>query len=140
MDPYATHVPVLAWALQETRHSELPILELGCGDYSTPMLAHSARVHVCSTDPEWSGRYLQWPNVIVHKLHTWDEFFINQRYRMAFLDNEQHVKDRVKMLDMLLDYADIVVMHDWRSNLTPPPTAKSGIYTALEPYTWWGMR
>lgn len=57
MDPWATHIPLLAACVQLTQG---PVLELGAGDYSTPLLHVLCRGRLLLTlesDPEWMLRY-----------------------------------------------------------------------------------
>ena len=56
MNPFATHLPVLLACLERTSG---PVLELGSGWFSTPLLAAFAQdrlVRTIETNPEWFGR------------------------------------------------------------------------------------
>lgn len=122
MDAYATHLRMLVRAA--LRRSG-PILELGCGDYSTPVLAEFARdrrekLTVLSADPEWSARYRAIADV--RPVAAWESFESPSawprpdgaagRWGLVLLDNEQLTRDRVRLLPALAIVARIVVVHD----------------------------
>lgn len=131
MDPYATHLPVL---VREALQARGPILELGCGDYSTPVLAEIAQ-HVeqpfffYSADPVWSARYPAIQKLLVNwssvKFPTAD---------IVFLDNEQFTKDRIRHLPALALTSRVVVVHDlgacsshahWRESVAAWPIVET---------------
>lgn len=87
-----------------------PILELGCGDYSTPVLAAIA-AHLgvpfsfMSSAPEWAAKYaggtiVDWATVAFPPADV------------VFLDNEELTRDRIKHLPALAKTSRVVVMHD----------------------------
>lgn len=109
MDPYATHLPVL---VREALQARGPILELGCGDYSTPVLAEIAQ-HVeqpfffYSADPVWSARFPTVQKYIV----DWAAVKFPPA-DIVLLDNEQFTKDRIRHLPALSKTSRVVVVHD----------------------------
>src|ERR1019366_4837505 len=57
MDPYATHLAPLVACI---RHTQGAVIELGCGDYSTPILHHlcPGRLLVSAdSNRAWLGRF-----------------------------------------------------------------------------------
>ena len=120
MDGYATHQPALVFAasLALAQWPELDWAELGCGWYSTPTLAAlggTDRLTVYSADPDWSSRFTRL--VRVEEVEDWTDFRLAKPLGLVFLDNEQLVVERVKLLPRLLAVARLVVMHDWRADL-----------------------
>ena len=146
MDPYATHLPVLVTALMNTRriYPLLPILECGCGDYSTLIISQlrGMRRHIImSSDPNW----YQWYNGEVSKIipvetvaeHQWKDvkFDDDPEYGLCLMDSEELVEHRVKRIPDLLRCCRVVVMHDAHR----VPEAKfSYVYSRLYPPTWIG--
>ncbi len=111
MDPYSTHLEPLVKAAIESNGD---ILELGCGDYSTPLLASIAlnrgkKLYVKSSDARWANQYKDICDV---EIVNWDTWKIDRKYGMIFLDNEEHAPQRTFRLASLKDYADVIVMHD----------------------------
>jgi len=116
IDPYATHMAVLAACAMR---AEGPVLELGVGFYSTPLL------HVICA---MRGLRL----VSVDKVHAWLERFGRLRgpahelriasmpadapdlaqsaWGLAFVDNAQ--SERAPWIAALADRADLIVAHD----------------------------
>lgn len=59
MNPFSTHIPILLVCL---RHTTGPVLELGSGWFSTPVLSTFATgrlVRTVETNPEWHSRITQ---------------------------------------------------------------------------------
>lgn len=146
MDGYATHLPVVAAAAQWSAQFDLPILELGCGDYSTPLLramAQGRELHVASSDPEWNSKY---KDIVDHleqvpSRDSWQQWRSKTGiYGMCLLDNEELVLNRIKHIPRLLENCAIIVMHDWRDNLPfrlEDYSSEYGIYKRWEPWTMW---
>lgn len=112
MDPYATHLEAL---VDTAMSSKGPILELGCGHYSTPILASIAAAQgrkflVQASNEEWAGQFLETAEVELVDWKTWAP--PEGRWGMVFLDSEEAVRDRIKRLPDLAKVADVVVMHD----------------------------
>lgn len=110
-----------------------PILELGCGDYSTPVLAAIA-AHLgvpfsfMSSAPEWAAKFqggtiVDWETV---------EF---PHADIVFLDNEQLTRDRIKHLPTLAKTSRVVVMHDIVACMSRPSfAALVGAFSAFRAY------
>jgi len=98
-----------------------PILELGCGDYSTPVLAAIAahlgvQFSFMSSSQEWAekypgGRIVDWETVVFPQADV------------VFLDNEERTRDRIKHLPALAKTSRVVVMHDISACIARPAFA-----------------
>ena len=111
MDGYATHLEAIVTAALESTGN---ILELGCGDYSTPVLSTIARhrfdnLLVKSSSPEWANRYRHLADI---EIVNWDTWSISGNYGMIFIDSEEHHEGRMTKLLQIKDHARIIVMHD----------------------------
>lgn len=111
MDGYATHLEALVNAALE---SDGDILELGCGDYSTPVLSAIAKhrgnkLVVNASDPAWASRYKDFAEIVIVDWKTWQP---KGKWGMIFLDNEEHQPYRLMRVPKLLEHTPIVVMHD----------------------------
>lgn len=133
-DPYGSHQPLLFKVLE--KYGKDNLLELGCGNFSTPYMVKWGNLDVYSTDPVWGSKFENIANITY--LESWNTFTVNKYYSVAFQDSEELVVERIKKLPYLLNVANIVVMHDWRSNLSMPKCKYQGIYKELTPWTWWG--
>jgi len=145
MDPYSTHGPITALALMKTAQlfPDLPILELGCGDYSSPMcyfLSEGREYWICSADPDWANRYADIAKIKIVELSApkqWKRVQYPQGLGLALLDSEESVVNRMKQVPALLEAAKVVVMHDAREDCIPE--ADYGVlFTRYRPWTWIG--
>lgn len=145
MDPYSTHVPVTALALHKTAelYPTLPILECGCGYYSTPMvwlLAQGRPVTVMSADPEWASKFRKIVNVIDIELEApkqWPDVKFGSGWGLALMDSEESVVNRATRIPALLDAAKVVVMHDAREDVIPQAKYHV-VFQSFRPWTWIG--
>lgn len=109
MDPYSTHLEALVRTALETTGS---ILELGCGDYSTPILhaickAQNRLYKVQSSTPEWACRY---KDVELVDWETWTP--PEGPWGMVFMDSDEKTWNRVKRIPSLKGFTNTVVVHD----------------------------
>lgn len=121
--PYSTHLEVtVACAVRSGMlWPGSKILELGCGDYSTPVLASISAAQdrpltIISSDRNWSARYkylvgnridiqsIDWPE--------WPRVTFEDTYGMVLVDNEQTVKQRLGLVKRLASRANLIVLHD----------------------------
>jgi hypothetical protein len=107
---YGTHLPVLIKAVLATKG---PVLELGCGLASTPMLfwicQEQGRKFVSyENDSAWIRR-VGYP---VNLSDDWNQIDIdNTHWSVAFLDHrpgERRIIDAIR----LEDKADLIILHD----------------------------
>ena len=93
-----------------------PILELGVGDYSTPILAAISRQQnrpflAQTSDKEWARKFVDIAQVkIVPDWLAWEP--PAGPWGLALLDNEQFVRDRILQIPALSKVAKVLVMHD----------------------------
>lgn len=106
MDPWGSHLPVL---MACAAHTTGPVLELGCGDFSTPILhtvCRGRKLVSLENDPEFIKTYLdlrtadheialvptwntQHPDLLKILEHPWDLAFVDQHpcaYRGPFIE------------------------------------------------------
>lgn len=122
MDAYATHLEALAEALAS---SEGPVLELGCGDYSTPLIAavtrqQARRFLVQAADAAWCARFSDMAEVQRVDWARWvpppppDA----DRWGLVLLDSEESTAGRLRRLPALHGLAQRVVLHDADAAMT----------------------
>jgi len=131
---WGSHQPLLFKVLE--KYGKSPMLELGCGDFSTPYMSQMGDLDIYSTDPIWGAKYEHIANI--KYIQDWKKFTISKEYSVILLDSEELVVDRIKQIPQLLAVADIVVMHDWRNGLRKQNCKYQGIYKGKVPWTWWG--
>jgi hypothetical protein len=113
MDVYATHLHPLVEVALDT---EGPILELGCGHYSTPVLSAIARhqqrrFHIQASDVSWLYQFSEFGD-IEHVL-DWDTWQPPEGdWGMVFLDSEQSTRGRIERIPQLREHTRVVVLHD----------------------------
>ena len=114
MDPYATHVPILAWAVSTARGS---ILELGIGEYSTPLihvLGRRGRVVSLETDQEYVDRFAPFctDSHSLEHVQDWDDVpAFSEDWDVVFVDNTP-AEARARCIERLRDRARLIVVHD----------------------------
>lgn len=114
MDPYATHLEVLIGTAADTQG---PILELGCGNYSTlPLAAMCAaqkrQFKAQASNAEWAAQFGDLVEIVDWSTWTPPVPECGGKWGMVFLDSEEAVRDRIKRLPILAEITDTVVMHD----------------------------
>ena len=114
-DPFSTHQQMLVrYLLRSTG----PILELGCGGYSTPIIHEFAveqrrKATTVDTDLWWIKQFesLQSPMHDIRHIVEWDDWIVEGPYGIAFID---HAPAERREIDIrrLIGVADYFVMHD----------------------------
>jgi hypothetical protein len=145
MDPYATHIPLIALALHKTQalYPDLPIMECGCGDYSSPMfslLSQGRKYVIYSADPKWSSQFTDLAEVRDVELRAenhWRDVEFEAGWGLCFMDSEEFVVHRINHIPDLLDKCKVVVMHDARHGCIPE-AKYSKLFTRYKPWTWMG--
>ena len=141
MDPYSTHLMPLVKTALETKGA---ILELGCGDYSTPLLREicriQARLFVCqTTDGVWAEKV----GGEIEVIPDWDTWMPPKGpWGMVFVDSDEGTWKRVKRIPLLAGLTKTVVLHDADVSMTRGawPLAKEAfpivmIYDKYKPWT-----
>jgi hypothetical protein len=103
------HRPLLWWALQQTEGSTLPILEMGCGEGSTPYLQdyckQSGRTLISyDYNKEWADKY-----DAIH-VTNWDSIQ-HPDYSVVLVDHSPGER-RWEDIRLLCNKADYIVIHD----------------------------
>ena len=117
MDPYSTHLmPLIKTALETTG----PILELGCGDYSTPILREISRIQgrtfKCQTaDRKWAD-HVGGDIEIVENWDTWVP--PSGPWGMVFIDHDEGTWKRIRRVPLLSGFTNTVVLHDIEITMT----------------------
>lgn len=117
MDDWGSHFPALANCVINTTG---PVLELGAGDYSTPLLhfiCKSRGLVSLDNDPNWLGRYLDLRSNrhIVELIQDWDScHWIDEHWDVVFVD---HAPGERRIIDIarLKDNCKYIVVHDSQS-------------------------
>ncbi|MGH9200227.1 MAG: hypothetical protein ACRD2A_03215 [Vicinamibacterales bacterium] len=115
LDPYGTHLPMLMKALVLTRTG--PVLELGCGHYSTPIL-HDACVDrpLLSLDSniEFVDKFapLCDDRHQVRWVQSWDAIALAERDWEVVLVDHYPGERRGLDISRLADHARFIVVHD----------------------------
>jgi hypothetical protein len=112
-DPYSTHQRMLVRGLMETTG---PVLELGCGHYSTPIVQEICR----SMDRELTSldNHPAWVKQFDAKTVRWDRFSPNRFYGLTLVDHaDQPQHQRWKQILKLLPWCDTFVVHDAEDRL-----------------------
>lgn len=121
IDPYATHQRLLVKYMLKT---EGPVIELGSGNYSTPLLHELAvsqgrHLTTVDTDPEWLNRFkiFEGDGHVLELLQSWDDFH-PESYGLAFVDHaDPPGHPRWLQVQKLLPVADVIVIHDTEDDL-----------------------
>lgn len=107
---WGSHRPVLFAALEFTKHLGLPVLELGCGDNSTPYLREYCKdnkltLYSYDSKKEWADKF----GAIY--VDNWDEKgFWHMDYGVVLLDMAPGEYRRIAL--QKLHHVRIVVAHD----------------------------
>lgn len=118
MDRYATHLEALVSVAMQS--APQPMLEMGCGDYSTPVLAAIARAQgrrllVNAADESWANRYRDIAEVEIVRWEAWQP--PAGFWGLVLLDSEESTAERIRHLPKLHG-AGAVVVHDADSAMT----------------------
>jgi len=127
IDPYATHLPVLTAMMALTNYAgHDTVLELGCGNYSTPILHEMCRVQnrqLISVESDY-----EWLNKFINYREDWHRFVLanaaktasrcdpdcgidNTYFGLVFVDNHP-VEQRKSDIEWVRNKADYLVIHD----------------------------
>lgn len=145
MDIYATHLPMLMTVVS---HTKGPILEMGCGDYSSFILHEICRVdrrRLVSTEEK-----LDWFKKFEHLRTDWHEFYLikdwasfalldEAAWDVVFVDHAPGERRKFD-IDRLRKNAQYLVVHDTEeAGYQYEPVLQSFKYrfdyTAIRPWT-----
>ena len=110
IDDWSNHRLLLWEALEATKHLKLPVLELGCGDGSTPYLQQYCKdnnLELFSYDSnyDWARKF----GAVYMK--DWNLLAWRKRYSVALVDEAPGEHRRVSLVN-LAQTTEIVVIHD----------------------------
>lgn len=119
LPPYATHLPLLTAAVA---HTDGPVLELGCGAFSTPLL-HA----LCSdgrplvsyeADRPWYDQFKSFHRGAhqVLPVDDWDKLPLDFDWAVAFVDHAPAARRAID-IKRLKPWARLIVVHDTEHRL-----------------------
>jgi len=103
------HRPLLWWALKQTKDLDLPILEMGCGEGSTPYLTEYCKKNnknLINYDysKEWADKY--------NAIHVTDWDSINhENYSVILIDHSPGERRHID-IEKLKDKCEYMIIHD----------------------------
>lgn len=115
LPPYATHLPLLVACVQ---HTQGPVLELGLGTFSTPVLhalcaEHQRVLYSLESDPLWLREFehfaTPWHKLVL--VEDWAKTLIEQPWDVALVDQAPPIQ-RVQDVARLRSFAKFIVVHD----------------------------
>lgn len=115
MDPWGTHIPILAACVTATNG---PVIELGCGLYSTPLLhalcvQKGRRLVSMDLDGKWLSRFatvLRGPLHEFHHVQDWDRLPTGI-WSVALVD-QTPPSARAPSIRLIKGKCDLIVCHD----------------------------
>jgi hypothetical protein len=118
VNPFATHLPVLMACVAATTG---PVLELGCGHYSTPILNQMCRhrkVVSVESDAQWMAQFLDLQGENHQFMATdWTNLELpDLRWGVVFVDHAP-AERRVVDIAQLMNKAELLVVHDTEAPL-----------------------
>lgn len=112
---YGTHLPLLIRCLVATQG---PVLELGMGYFSTPVLhlicgQRQRKLVSLDNAPAWAQANQTWRTEWhrIELVEDWAQAPIDQPWGLAFVDHRP-ARRRREEIQRLADLADIIVVHD----------------------------
>lgn len=116
MDLYATHQRLLVKHMMQTTG---PVIELGSGNYSTPILheiaaAQGRQLTTIDSNPDWLNRFkiFEGDGHTFKLLKSWNDFE-PESCGLAFVDHaDPPTHPRWLQVQKLLPVADIIIIHD----------------------------
>ncbi len=130
---YGSHVPVIVRVMEATRG---PVLELGMGIYSTPLLdlmCHESKRTLISydDDPTWFEENKDWEKSDYHKVFLIDNYdqadLGHTHWSVALIDHKPPLR-RLTEIKRLAENADYLIVHD-----TEPECDKFFKYSRIYP-------
>ena len=116
LDAYATHVPVLAAAIAAAGPG--PVLELGAGNFSTPVLhamcaAMGRSLLTLENNPTWLERFVSFRSTThrVEFVADWDQAVPADRWAVVFVDHAPGER-RIIDIEKLREMCEVMVVHD----------------------------
>jgi len=114
MTEFATHLPLLGACVA---HTTGPVLELGCGAYSTPLLhalCLGRPLVSLESDPQWYARFShlgRGHHAVKLISGPWEEVALGESYDVALIDHSPPLR-RVREIERLRGHVRLFVVHD----------------------------
>lgn len=116
IDGYATHLPILAASVAMARPG--PVLELGAGAFSTPLLhaictVTSRQLVTLDNDPAWVQQFSSFRSALhrVELVASWDDAIPDGEWSVVFVDHGPAERRKIDV-DGLRDKCELMVVHD----------------------------
>lgn len=115
-DAWSSHRPLLWEALEATKDSPHPVLEMGCGNGSTPYLRqycqdNDRNLRSIDNNPDWA---LKFGAELIS--NQWDSglWFYKQQYSVVLIDHAPGEKrhDALQLFSAFPIHFEIIVIHD----------------------------
>jgi len=109
VEGWNNHRPLLWWALKQTKGQTEPVLEMGCGEGSTPYLQQylktdKRKLISYDYDKEWADKY--------NAIHIIDWDSINhEKYSVILIDHSPGERRHID-IEKLKDKCDYMIIHD----------------------------
>jgi len=138
---YGTHIPVLCRAFIELRESTGDVLELGCGDFSTPVLHElcaNRKLLTLDNDALWLERfsYLYSPQHIIKEVSSWDNLEeYNLKWDIVFVD-QNPPQCRNSAISALADKSKLLIIHDTEEVSSPGYNYDLSMFKFSTSYKW----
>ena len=143
MNPFSTHLPILKRAIEIT---DGPVLEIGCGYGSTPILHEMCKnrmLYTLEINSEWVKKFMEF-NSDTHKVLTgdtydiFDELIRGTAWDVVLVDHAPAERRNVEIEK--LHHAKYVVVHDtedpvYKYELTFPSYKFKYLYLKNNPRT-----
>lgn len=115
-DGYATHLPILTASVAMA--SPGPVLELGAGAFSTPVLhaictATNRQLVTLDNDPAWIEQFSSFRSVL-HRVElavSWDAAIPDDAWAVVFVDHGPAERRKID-IEALRDKCELMVVHD----------------------------
>jgi len=118
LSPWATHLSPLVAAVVNTKG---PVMELGCGHYSTPILhtlcfPSKRKLLSIESNQKWISSFIylesDWHKFLyVPQVSGWDSVGENERWAVVFVDHAPAGRRKID-IQRLRNNVDIFVVHD----------------------------
>lgn len=116
MDPYATHLPVLAAVVAAARSGA--VLELGAGRYSTPVLhalcaATKRRLLTLDGNAAWIDQFTAFRSAThaIELVSDWNTVVPSEEWAVVFVDHAP-AEQRAVEIEKFRESCEIMIVHD----------------------------
>ena len=130
---WSNHRHLLWPALEATKGDTNPVLEMGCGDGSTPYLQQYCKgrtLRSIDSNKEWADKF----GAEYTKAWDFHEWFYKQKYSVVLVDQApgEHRKQALELFAQFPIHAQIIVVHD-----SEPPGWNASDYRVRPLFKFW---